>query len=147
VTIPLNDQYKSDNKPCIDLVNLRCTASTLFMFPKVCGDQNGEQYSNKKHTYVKNAVFKMVLSFVAKLLRMSLAFISAIQTMDEICRLNVRFESIIIPRSRVYFDQLNKLATVAGSLYGVGGFTVYDALNMAITVSNYVHKAFFSSYV
>ena len=38
-----------DDKPCIDLVNLHWTASTLFrpMFPKVCGDQTGEQY---RHT-------------------------------------------------------------------------------------------------
>jgi hypothetical protein len=81
------------------------------MFPTVCGDKTVEQYSNNGRTYVKNAFFKMVLSFVVKLWRLSIALICALWTMDEICRLNVKFESITIPRYRVSFDQLNNLVS------------------------------------
>ena len=45
------------------------------MFPKVCGDQTGEQYSNKGRTYVKNAFVKMALPLDVKLLRIILALI------------------------------------------------------------------------
>ena len=55
-----------------------------------------------------NNVFKMVLSMVAKLLRMNIALICALRTVDEICRLIVKFESIIIPRAPISFDHLSK---------------------------------------
>jgi len=40
--------YDNEYRSFIDFVNLRCTASTLLMFPAVCprGGQTGVQYYN-----------------------------------------------------------------------------------------------------
>jgi len=51
----------------------------------------------------------MVLSLVIKLHSISLARICALWTTEEICRLNVSFESKMIPRSRVSLDQFSWL--------------------------------------
>jgi len=58
--------YHTDDRPWIDFVNLRCTASTASMFPIACGDQTGVQYFNNGRTYIANAFITMVLSLVVK---------------------------------------------------------------------------------
>jgi len=59
-----------------------CDEMRKTMFPIVCWEKTGVQYSNNGRAHIINAFIRMVLYLIVKLLRISIAGICALRTMD-----------------------------------------------------------------